>query len=50
MKKTKNVVTVEEHQITGGIGSIVSEIIVDNAIRCNLLRLGFNNKFVLILF
>jgi transketolase len=38
--KTKNVVTVEEHSINGGIGSLVAEIIAENDISAKITRLG----------
>lgn len=38
--KTKNVVTVEEHSINGGIGSLVAEIIAEYDISAKLIRLG----------
>lgn len=38
--KTKNVVTVEEHSINGGIGSLVAEIIAEYNISAKLIRLG----------
>lgn len=38
--KTKNVVTVEEHSINGGIGSLVAEIIAEHDISAKLIRLG----------
>jgi transketolase len=34
------VVTVEAHHITGGLGSLVAEVIADGGIHCRLLRCG----------
>lgn len=46
ISKTRKVVVVEHHQIHGGLGSIISEIISDNGIGAKLLRLGVpNNEF-----
>jgi transketolase len=36
--------TVEAHYITGGLGSMVSEIIAESGIRCRLLRCGIENQ------
>ncbi len=33
-------VTIESHYIVGGIGSLVSEVIAENRIQCQILRLG----------
>lgn len=43
----KIIVTVEEHFIDGGLGSVVAEFLADNSTiqRPYLLRLGVNNKF-----
>jgi transketolase len=40
------VITVEEHFVTGGLGSFVAEIIAENKVPCRLIRCGisdFNN-------
>lgn len=37
------VVTVEEHNINGGVGSLVSEVIAENAISVRLKRLGIGD-------
>jgi transketolase len=37
-------ITVEEHIIEGGLGSIVGEIIAENNINCHLIRLGVDRK------
>ncbi len=34
-------VTVEAHYITGGLGSLVAEVIADNGLACRVLRCGF---------
>ncbi len=40
IKKTKKVVTVEQHSTHGGIGSIIAECIADNGLHAQLKRLG----------
>ena len=41
--KTGKVITVEEHSINGGIGSLVAEIISENNIPVKLIRLGISD-------
>jgi transketolase len=36
--------TVEAHYITGGLGSMVSEVIAESEIRCKLVRLGIEEQ------
>ena len=43
-KKTKKVVTVEEHQIYGGCGSAVAEVLLQN-LPVKTLILGVQDKF-----
>jgi transketolase len=38
--KTKKVITVEEHSVHGGIGSIVSEIVAQEGLAATVVRLG----------
>jgi len=45
MCEYKRIVTVEEHFITGGLGSIIAEVIADNGLAVKLLRVGVNNAF-----
>lgn len=45
-KKTGVVVTVEEHQLKGGFGSSIAEIISQKAPGCLLLNLGIRSQFV----
>jgi transketolase len=45
LSKYKNVFTIEDHSIIGGLGSIVSEIIADNGLGCKLTRIGINDVF-----
>ncbi len=42
--KTKGIVTVEDHQITGGLGSAVAEVISENC-PCKLIRIGMKDCF-----
>lgn len=44
-KKTKKVVTVEEHQIAGGLGSAVSEILCTEKVSVSFCRVGFEDVF-----
>ncbi len=40
--KFSKIITIEDHSINGGIGSIVAEVISENSIRAKLKRLGCN--------
>ena len=40
------IVTLEEHQLAGGMGSAIAEIFIDEGITIPLLRIGQNDKFV----
>lgn len=42
--KTKGIVTVEDHQITGGLGSAVAEVASENS-PCRLIRIGMKDSF-----
>ncbi len=44
-RKTKLVVTVEDHQIIGGLGSAVSEALAESAVGVRLLRVGIPDAF-----
>lgn len=44
-KKYKYIITVEEHQIIGGLGSTIAEIIAENNMITKIIRLGLNNEF-----
>ena len=41
----KNILTIEEHCLDGGFGSIIAEAIVDNNMKQNVNRLGLPNKY-----
>ena len=43
-KETKNIVTVEEHSVIGGLGSAVAEVLCEEC-PCKLTRLGLNDVF-----
>ena len=43
LKKTKFCVTLEDHSITGGLGSIIAEIIAENNISSKLKRIGMKS-------
>jgi len=45
LKKYKKIVTVEEHTIIGGLGSIVSEILTTNSLKSKLLKIALPDKF-----
>ena len=42
---TKKTITLEDHQIIGGLGSAVAEIIAENDISTTLSRIGMRDKF-----
>lgn len=44
-KKTHRVITLEEHNILGGLGSIVAEILLEAGIECKFKRMGFEDTF-----
>jgi transketolase len=44
-KETKAIVTAEDHQITGGLGSAVAEVIADKSLSVRFARIGLDNKF-----
>ena len=43
--KSNILFTVEEHNINGGLGSIVSEILADNGVGIQNIRIGLNDEF-----
>ena len=43
--KTNNIITVEEHNKSGGLGSAVSEVLTDNFSSCKLLRIALEDKY-----
>lgn len=43
--KTKNIITVEEHNKSGGLGSAVSEVLSDNFSSCKLVRIALEDRY-----
>ncbi len=43
--KKAAIVSVEDHQIMGGIGSAIAEVIAENGCSCSFRRLGLDNRF-----
>lgn len=42
---TRRIITVEDHSIIGGLGSAVSEVVVESGKACAFRRLGLQDKF-----
>ena len=48
LRKTGLALTVEEHSLHGGVGSLVSEIVAEEGLFCRVKRLGFpEGKFAI---
>lgn len=45
LKTKKAVISVEEHNVIGGLGSAICEVIAEEQILTPILRIGLNNKF-----
>lgn len=45
-KNSKIIVTVEEHNLSGGFGSAVAEVIAGNMNDCRLIRIGIPDTFI----
>ncbi len=45
-KKTTRVLSVEEHFVIGGLGSIVGDTLAENSVNCKFKKLGVKDKFV----
>ena len=43
--KQKNIFSVEEHNVIGGIGSSISDVIAENNLDCKLHKIGLNDCF-----
>ena len=41
----RHMATIEEHQLSGGLGSIVAEYIADNDLDITLKRIGINDEY-----
>ncbi|WP_165942920.1 transketolase family protein [Marinomonas flavescens] len=46
IKKYKYVVSIEEHQVNGGLGSLIAEIIAENNVDVFFKRLGINDELI----
>ncbi len=44
-KETKAILTAEDHQINGGLGSAVAEVLAEKNLNVNFARIGMNNSF-----
>ena len=44
-RKVKKVITIEEHNILGGLGGSIAEIMAENALGVPLIRIGLNDCF-----
>lgn len=45
IKNCKNIFTVEEHNVIGGLGGAISEVLARNAVGIPLIPIGLNDKF-----
>lgn len=45
LSKFQSIVTLEEHSVHGGLGSIISELITDHGLSCRLSRQGITKYF-----
>lgn len=43
--KNDFVLTVEEHNIIGGVGSAIAELIAENDVKAKIIRIGMNDEF-----
>ncbi|MBI3793706.1 MAG: transketolase [Nitrospinae bacterium] len=46
LKNTRTVITVEEHYVQGGLGSIMAEWIIENGVDVKLRKLGVKNEYI----
>ncbi len=46
--ETRRIITVEDHNIDGGLGSAVAEVIASSGKACAMRRLGFDNVFSIV--
>lgn len=44
-EETKNIITVEDHTIIGGLGSAVAEVLAEHGTACKFKRLGIQDTF-----
>lgn len=45
IKKYHKIITIEDHNIIGGLGSVLSELIAENGLSIKLIRLGIQDRF-----
>ena len=45
LKKFRKIITIEEHSVIGGLGSIIAEKIAQHSIKCRLLTIGLPDLF-----
>lgn len=45
VKDTRRIVTVEDHTVIGGLGSAVSEVVVESGLACAFKKLGLQDEF-----
>ena len=45
LKKQKRVFSVEEHNVIGGLGTILADVIAGNGLDVSLIKLGLPDKF-----
>lgn len=45
-QKTKNIITVEDHNILGGLGSIVADVLMEAGVPARLKKIGIPDTFV----
>ena len=43
--ETKTIMTIEDHSIEGGLGSMVSEVVTENGLDCSVIRHGIKDVF-----
>ncbi len=45
-RETKVIITIEEHSIIGGLGSVVAEVLADNQVPCKFKRMGIPDEAI----
>lgn len=45
VEETRRIITVEDHNIIGGLGSAVSDVVVESGKACAFTKLGLNDRF-----
>lgn len=44
-QKHKTIITVEEHNLIGGLGTVIADTIVENGVYCRLKKIGLKDSF-----